>query len=337
MIKKVAKILFSGVIAFFILCAFFYFYYRVPVHKTSELKNTDYVWPANSSWIKFTEGISWGTFDEQGFNNKVVIKNPNILVLGSSHTEATNVNQNENFSYILQKNLGDMKSVYNMGISGHAFAKVLQYLPQSISLYPTGLEYIVIETSDIDLSENQIEKILNKSIEFTPSYDKGIISLLQKLPFLRVLYFQWEQGLKDLILPSHINIKDTKETLEKKQNDSSFYSKDYYNELFDYLQNLTKEKNIHIIIMYHPSENLGVDGTITYKVSKDLTIFKNKCKDYGIIFCDMTEDFYELFEVERKLPHGFITGRIGEGHLNKDGHRVIAKKLYKIIKTKEGE
>ena len=31
------------------------------------------------------------------------------------------------------------------------------------------------------------------------------------------------------------------------------------------------------------------------------------------------------------LPHGFINSSIGNGHLNKYGHKMLAEELYKII------
>ena len=45
----------------------------------------------------------------------------------------------------------------------------------------------------------------------------------------------------------------------------------------------------------------------------------------------MTQDFENMYLVNHRLPHGFITGKIGEGHLNADGHAAIAKSLERKI------
>ena len=74
-----------------------------------------------------TEGIAHGRFDANGYNNLAVIENPNILLLGSSHMEAVNVNQDENIAFLLANELNGTHSVYNLGISGHNFIKVCKY------------------------------------------------------------------------------------------------------------------------------------------------------------------------------------------------------------------
>ena len=51
----------------------------------------------------------------------------------------------------------------------------------------------------------------------------------------------------------------------------------------------------------------------------------------------MTDDFEKMFYEENHVPHGFSTGQIGVGHINKYGHAVIAESLYRDINELEVE
>ncbi len=149
-----------------------------------------------------SEGVSWGQVDANGFNNKTVINNPDILIVGSSHMEAMNVMQDENTASQLNQLLNKRYSVYNLGISGHFFFKACQYLPRNIELFkPNGLKAIIVETSTVDVSPKDVESILLHNIKKTPSHSDGIIGKLQRNPFLRTLYFQYEYGLTKTLSP----------------------------------------------------------------------------------------------------------------------------------------
>ena len=156
-IKGLSKVIASGIVAVAIICGLLCFYDIKPIHKENPKGNTDFVWLPNSIWVKATEGIAFGKFDANGFNNKSVISNPDIIVLGSSHMEAFNVMQNENSAYLLSQKLNGKYSLYNMGVSGHDFFKVCQYLPANLELYDKAPRVVIIETSTVNLSKNNVD------------------------------------------------------------------------------------------------------------------------------------------------------------------------------------
>ena len=98
---KILKFLGSGLVAVALLCLIFAFYGLIPVHITNPRGNTDYIWPSGSVYFKTSEGIAWGRFDDNGFNNPSVIEFPDILILGSSHMEGSNLLQSENATAVL--------------------------------------------------------------------------------------------------------------------------------------------------------------------------------------------------------------------------------------------
>lgn len=131
----------------------------------------------------------------------VHIENPDIIIVGSSHVEGKNVTQKENMSFILNDMFEGKHEIYNMGISGHHFYKTCQYIPASLDRFEVTHKLVLVESAIVELSKEQVEAAINGTVEFSPSHSEGLIALLQKIPILRVLYYQMEEGLLDLFMP----------------------------------------------------------------------------------------------------------------------------------------
>ncbi|MBR3979387.1 MAG: hypothetical protein IKJ94_07185 [Oscillospiraceae bacterium] len=311
-----------------VLCLVLLPYSLLPVHIENPEGNTDYVWPANSRWSKMTEGVAFGTFDEKGYNNREVIENPDILVLGSSHTEATNVLQTQNFSALLSEKFAGTYTVYNQGVAAHHFLKVCKYLPRNAELNPEA-KYIIIETGNVMFDREAVDGLLNGTVDFIASKHSGLVGALQKLPFPRAVYHQLTGGLLDLFMPQKTAGPAT--TLAEKQPEEKVYD-----DLFGYIQEALKRTEAQLIIMYHPTGILQQDGAVSFQENDAaLAMFGSKCQEYGISFVDMTQPFLDMYATEHKLPHGFITGEAGSGHINADGHAKIAEELEKHILAPE--
>lgn len=339
-IKGLLKVITAGIVSIAIICGLLCFYDIKPIHKANPKGNTDYVWPANSIWVKATEGISFGKNDANGFNNKAVVENPDIIVLGSSHMEANNVMQNENAAYLLSKKLEGKYSLYNMGVSGHDFFKVCQYLPANLELYDKVPKLVIIETGSVNISQNNVDEVIESSVEYTPSNNTGIIGMLQRVPFFRSVYHQINSGLLKLFMPSSGESvgktnDDAKISTEASNSESEIDSA-AYEELFSYLKTLKEKYGTQIIIFYHPAEELMDDGSISFDDDGHLDMFRTCAGKYGITFVDMTDRFKEMYYKDNHVAHGFCTGLIGSGHLNKYGHEAVADELYdEIIKLEE--
>ncbi|NMA18559.1 MAG: hypothetical protein GX939_07380 [Clostridiaceae bacterium] len=343
-VRKILKVVSAGLLSVVILSLLLCTYKLTPVHIENREGNTDYVWPPNSVWVNMDEGISWGKYDSKGFNNKEVIYNPDIIILGSSHMEAVNVFQNQTVSYLLGQKFGNKYTVYNMGISGHHFFKVCQYLPNTIELYEKTPKVIAIETNNVSIAQEDVNRVLDRTIDYTPSHSTGVIGALQKVPFFRRVYRQLESGLIDLFTSGQRD--DTPDSNVDKNETRIIHSdvaeeavdENAYTQLFQYLSNIEKNSGTQIIVFYHPAEKLNKDGSIEFKRSVSLSAFEKYSMLFGIDFIDMTETFEAMYYEEHLVPHGFITGEIGFGHLNVYGHAAIANSLYdKIIKLEKTE
>lgn len=326
--------------AFCLLTLMFAFYGLIPVHIDNPQGNTDYVWPPHARWMKMSEGVSWGRLDANGFNNKAVIDNPDILIVGSSHMESMNVMQDENTASQLTRLLNGRHRVYNLGISGHNFLKACQYLPRNIELYKSkGLKAIVVETSTVDVSQKDVDAILNHGIKKTPSHAHGLVGKLQRNPFLRTLYFQYEHGLTKVLSPPQLYniIKNRKEKKPVKQLDASQrkpgqpVDESACSRLFEWLSSLQNEHHVRIIIFHHPFEMLMRNGSVSFGDMEKTTAFGNMAKNHGIVFIDMGKAFERMFIEDHHVPHGFATGKLGVGHLNAYGQAMVANEMAKII------
>lgn len=327
LIRFILKACAAGIAAAAALCILLSCYSLMPVHTKNPLGNTDYVWPANSLWMQMDEGVSLGRFDAQGFNNAHVIDHPDVLILGSSHMEATQVMQDETASAQLQSLLGDSMSVYNMGISSHNLPKVCQYLPQTLSLYDPAPKTVFIETSMVALYEYDVQTILDQSVRRIESHEEGLVAALQKLPFFRALYQQIIGGLGDLLLDA----RGVQSAPPGGEEDLPPTDGSQYDPLMTYLSELEAAHQTELVIFCHPKGYLQDDGSVFFAPDPCLEAFSRKCAEHGIGFIDMAPAFYAMYESEQKLPHGFITGEAGSGHLNRDGHRAIAKALYQYL------
>ena len=338
-IKGALKVIAAGMVSIIILCILLCFYSITPVHEDNPRGNTDYVWPANSIWVKLTEGIAFGRFDANGFNNKKVIDDPDIIALGSSHLEATEVMQDENAPYLLAQKLNGRYTVYNMGISDHHFYKVCGYLPANLELYDSVPKAVIIETSTVKLSQKRVDEVLSSSVERSVSYSNGIIGLLQRIPFFRSVYHQIDAGLLQLFMPdSNKKDIDDPEAVETEKEEIITVDEAAYEKLFLYLKNLEEKYGTQIIIIYHPTEKLAIDGSILFDRDVYSSVFKQYADKNGISFIDMTDRFERMYYEDHHVAHGFCTGKLAYGHLNKYGHAALAEELYnEIIRLEETE
>lgn len=328
----IVKAMLAGISAAVLLSVILSVYYVLPIHCENKAKNTDYVWAPGSYWAKVTEGISYGRFDSNGFNNARAVENPDIIVLGSSHMEALNVMPKQNTSAVLQTMLENHR-VYNMGISAHDIYKVSQYLENSLKRFETVPEVTVIEIDKLKIKEDKVDAVINGDAE-TPSPNLGrLMRAVQKNPFLRLVNSQKNHGLLNQFV-----IKREQPTREEKQTVMKTESMDgAYDKLLEYIGNIGKKYNTHIIIMFHPAELLSPNGSVAFEYRDESESFAKKAEENGIRFIDMAQSFSEMYEKEHRLPHGFCTGRIGEGHLNKYGHAAIARELCKAVKEMEAD
>jgi hypothetical protein len=169
-----------------------------------------------------------------------------------------------------------------------------------------------------------VDALLEGTVDFTPSRENALVAAMQSLPFFRLTYTQLTTGLLDQFLSK-------KQASTTPPSSAEPIKEEVYDAFFRYVGDATKDSSSQIIIVYHPTGELREDGTVHFDVDEGTPLFAEKCQEYGIAFVDMTQPFIEMYQNHHKLPHGFVTGVIGSGHLNADGHAAIAQQLGEII------
>lgn len=322
----IQKIIVSTMIAFIALTAFCFFYYNVPVHETCLEGCTDYKWQANKFYSRGTEGFAWGKTNNEGYKNGYDFNGKNyplILILGSSHMEAYQVAMDENVVSRLNAMFGN-NVVYNLGISGHDFLRCFSNMHAAVKRYKPS-KYVIFENTTLHFQIESLKAAVDGSFQHIPSYSTGILAILQRNQFLRLLYKQFKELKKE---------KTAKLTNNQEENIAEY--KEYMNSLLHKVQIETVQNGIKAIIVYHPGIELNRDGSLNLPDDNNhKSVFAELCKKNGVIFLDMTERFTKEYKIQHKLPHGFVNSPVGKGHLNKFGHNLIAEEVYKIIEERK--
>ncbi|MHB9291330.1 hypothetical protein Holit_00404 [Hollandina sp. SP2] len=327
-LKNAAKFSLAGIMAFLFLNVFCLVYYKLPVHITTKTGVTDYMWEKYAYYSKMTEGFGYGKMNNEGFNNlqDYNAQPIDILVIGSSQMEGTNVPQNKTTTALLNEYFNGLKYVYNIGTSGHNFPHIVNNIETAVQYYKPN-EYIVIEIGSTQFNIQDLEASINGTLKRIPSFNNKNMFFLQKMPYLRLIYFQYK------------NFTGNGEEDEPKQNDIAF-DKENYSIVLDAaikkLHRISIEQDIKITIFYHPHFILDEKGSIYDNTDYEyLAIFKKICFNNDIAFINMEDYFIEEYNSNHILPHGFSNTAVGAGHLNKNGHRLIANELFRQINIME--
>lgn len=87
----------------------------------------------------------------------------------------------------------------------------------------------------------------------------------------------------------------------------------------------------NIIILNLPGTNLEM-GALQIVSQKNEDIFEKLCVQNDITYYNMGEDYKKEYRQNHILPYGFMNTRPGAGHLNREGHRMVANALYELLK-----
>jgi hypothetical protein len=316
--KKTVKFVLAGITAFLVLNVFCLVYYNMPGHISVETGATDYVYPKFSRYSQLVEGFGYGKLNNEGYNNTDDYKAQkiDILLMGSSHIEGLNVAQRETTTSALNALLKS-RYTYNIGFSTHDFLRNLNNLRDAVSYYkPQG--YVVLEIQNIVFSVQEIESVIYSRMDRLPSFDHGILSYLQRMPYLRL-------GYRQIKFLSGLHVVDMfnffKRDNSKAEDDSNIINWDQMAILLDSLMARTRkiciDNDINFIIVYHPHLTIQKDGSVsTDYFNEYLAELRSACHNNGIYFIDMTDVFIEEYNNNHILPHGFSNTAVCSGHLN---------------------
>ena len=303
-----------------------YFYYSPAVQtdnpdKYTEAKNEPSVHNPHG-----TEGYGLAVIDDNGFSNANLFpfKDAEILCVGSSQTEAQHINWDENYVYLLNQMAPSYKA-YNLGVSGQRFANSFYRIPALKEYFPACRALIFEINAMPTEKELQQMKTYMEQGEIPVrdlSWKRGNLALrvIGQIPLCRLLWSQYDHSRK-------VEAKGRPEKVG-----------DSYRALASEVLALGKEQagNIPVIIFNLSRLKIEHDGSVTISADQgECEAMRIACQEQGISFIDMGETFLDNYATERVLPYGFANSKVGVGHLNAYGHRLIADTLQ-IALMKEG-
>lgn len=327
--KWLLKALLAAVLAVAILSAFCFFYYNYGVRKTNLTGATDYSWE-NAFFCHMEEGIGFGVYDEDGFNNGNYPGGQiDVLLMGSSHINAYNVKYDQGLAWILNTKEWD-KTVYNIGMEGHDLARQAYNLPYALDYYEPN-EYVVLEMFQIP-SEEEMQSVLDGTWERSSAYDAGVIYYLQKIPFFRILHKKIAdyRGSVTPVNTISTNAMEETESQESVQEETSMEkTRDAF---LSNISRICEEKKVKPILLYH-TVPLRTEKTWVFQSDADtISSWRDTCEEEGILFLDATKAFEDRYMKNYHIPYGFSNTKIGWGHLNADGHQILAELLYEALR-----
>ena len=292
-----------------------------------ETLSTPVKYVPNSYYSDMTEGITFGIYDENGYNNAFAVDGEvDYLCLGSSQMEAKEVMPNQNSIYYLNEKLnskGEHEYAYNIGISGEHMTECINRLNHAINTY-NPKKAVILETGSLDFPQSEIDEALGetKPSKLLYSYD-GIMGIVRKLPYVRLVYIQFSELLGNKSDDTDNNSIASKE----------FDSLSYNNRITPLIKKAVESANgLQIIIFYHPRIIIDEDGSVSTSGNEEMIKqFQKICSEYKVGFVDMSERFIREYEEDHTIPYGFANTSVGMGHLNRFGHKMIAEELYKQI------
>lgn len=324
---SIGKIILSGILAFIILTAFSFFYYNTPVSCASADGATDYKWESDKFYSRATEGFGIGKTNNEGYVNTFDYSEQtevDVLVMGSSHMEGYQLATDETAASVLNSLLPD-KTVYNIGVSGHQFLICANNLEAATNKYQPS-EYVVIETSSIDFINDDLQKAIDGTVAELADNSNPILDLLQKNQYLRLAYVQ---------LNNFATRKSSGEGY-KADNPPQTNDKTLLDEILFKMENTVSQSGAKLIILYHPGTIISADGEMQFPDNEDtVKAFEALCIKNNILFLDMRDRFLQEYNDSYTIPYGFSNSSVGSGHLNKNGHAMIAQELYELISEVE--
>ena len=326
----ILKAIAGGVIALLALNAFSLLYYNVPVHYTNPDGSTEYKWETSTFYSKGTEGFAWGVTNNDGFNNLrdyTPGERIDILLMGSSHMEGFNIAQDENTAAVMNTLFDGEKYTYNIGTAGHTMLYCAKHLAAALDTYKPG-EYVVIETNTVDFAPEDIDAVLGGTLADIPSQSGALITLMQKLPYLRLLYTVQFKGA---------GAADTEAVDAVDQTQTGDYAA-VLSPLLGMVADICSERGVQPIIVYDAIVLVDEQGkAYTVTDPEYLAAFGSVCAEKGIVFVDLTGAYTDEYAESSRLPYGFANTTPGMGHMNKVGHRLFAQEVYETIEALEEE
>ncbi len=292
------------------------------------------IYRPNSGFLFGTEGRGYHKTDSRGYLNNIdKLANNYIIAVGSSFTQGKEVKSGERFTDLLNRWYGyqDKAYVYNVSQVAYYLPDLLQGFQALISEFPDS-KTIIIETARTNCDIKKLKKAY-KQREYDEKQTGGkIMSTLSTPKKISMLVKEYSP----LVLNCYNKYRTITKPDDGQQSNDKNIPIDEYKEALDRVY--SKIKSLYegrIIIVYQPHYTIERDGKMIMDREETYNAFVDECKKHSIEFLDMGDRFEKEYKTHHVLPRGFSNSSFVEGHLNRDGNKMVAEELYKVLKRGE--
>lgn len=325
----ICRALLAGLAAFALLCLFCGLYFNLPIHHTNPDGATEYKYEPGSFYSRATEGFGLGRLNNDGFNNLrdyTPGEELDVLLMGSSHLEGFCVSQADNAVTLLNDRFAGSITAYNIAMAGHTFLYCVKRLDAALETYRPR-EAVVLELASLSYDPAAMDAAADGTLPDIPSHTGGLLTALQRLPFLRLLYSKYLRGGNEAVMAAAV----TEAPVSGELYEAALAR------LLARTAQVCADHGVEGILVYMPTVRPGADGeSVTEDRPGEREAFARLCAENGLVFLDLTERNIEAMQKDGQLLFGFSNTAPGYGHLNRLGHRVFAEAVYGALTREEG-
>lgn len=341
------------ILSFLIVNGVVLFYYKRPAWISRDTGASIGVYYPERTIVYAYEGFGINETDKNGYvNPNVELASNYILVMGSSHTQGKEVMSEERYSNLINRKITDENKlyVYNIAVDGNYYPSIVKHFEAALQEFPDS-EGVVIE---IGATDYEIKELQDSLISVPFSKDTVASALVEKMTSIEKVKTMIKERMSLIVLLAYkqlanidLGIENSfwyRESTQEPEIQDAEYEKEETEILEQTLKKFRETYSKPIIIMYHPKVRLTKEGEMEIIRDSGVDVFKNICLKYKISFLDMGDVFLEKYNSSFIYPYGFTNTAPGTGHLNKEGHQMIADTVYEelvkygiIDKLKRGE
>lgn len=296
-------------------------------------------------------------FRDEEFSLKKSENRTRIAVIGDSMVYGFGVENNETFSTILGKKLGEKYEVLNFGVSGYGTDQYYLLLNTTVLQYTPDVVVIEFYPNDLANAGNSEQydypkplfTVANNSLILTnvPVPRKEVWDSRHFLFFQKVNFFFSYFSHTWIFFKNHVKAVISK--FKNKQvgrtiNEFDLYRKEYsvkyagyqelQKEIYKKIAGITKERKISLLILYIPTKESLISNEffialervkldpVQYDIAKSQKVILEIAKENNLSVVDLSLSF------QNKSYYYFKN----DPHLTKQGHAATADVLYQYIK-----
>jgi len=339
--KNFIQWILAAIVAFVFANVLILPYWYAPGWVSRDSGATPAIYHAGKTVINGYEGYGWASVDQRGYlNEDKPLAEEVILVLGCSHTKGIEVAMDKRYTSLLNEKIsgGDDSKlyVYNMAIDGFYFPQIADGFKAALQEIPS-VSTVIIEMPSTEYAPTDFTGFASREYSVDSTGTTAFVSQ----PLSSVLQTSMKEifPLTSLYLSKQFVSGDAKTTPFFQANaglhDEFIFPPAAYEEYMQAteqaFQAIREVWSGELIVLYHPSVQINQDGTISYTDTISLPWFYEANQKFNVAFAGMGGIWHEAYNSDKIIPYGFSNTAPAQGHLNEDGHRLIAELLYTIL------